>query len=135
MSVLLRAINLSNCVMLQFQPDGIRPHIRINGAWNWWEHKDKEVNLTFETPLSLDRWYNCKIACSKDNIGIHLFDKGQSICEREWKIPTGAMMFKYGLEPTAIQIPFSINLEYGSIGFRNADQERSLIKDVIVQKI
>jgi hypothetical protein len=132
MSVILRAVNLSNCVMLQFGQPGIRPHIRINGAWNWWEHP--ESKLTFESPLSLDKWYKCQIMCSQDNIRIQLFDDGRAFFQREWKIPEGGMAFKFGDTPIH-NITFPINLEYGSIGFRNAAQEKSLIKEVLVQKI
>ncbi len=136
LGIILRAVNLSNYVMLQFTQDGIRPHIRINGAWNWWEHP--EANLTFQTQLSLDKWYKCQINCTQENIDIKIFYENQPLFEREWKIPEGSMVFKFEnkQEQTPIvQIPFSINLEYGSIGFRNDGQEKAIIKNLVIKKI
>jgi len=136
LGIIIRAVNLSNYVMLQIRQDGIKPHIRINGAWNWWEPLD--VNLVFENQLSLDKWYKCQIDCTQDNIVTKLIYPDKPLFEREWKIPEGSMLFKFGTKEDQahmIQIPFSINLEYGSIGFRNDNQEKAIIRNLLIEKI
>lgn len=92
------------------------------------------AKLEFPTHLSLDKWYRCQVKCNQDAINIQVYEDGNQLFERQWRIPEGNIVFNFG-ETQNIQIPFPINLEYGSIGFRNADQEKALIKDVIVQKI
>jgi len=135
LGVVVRAINLSNYVMLQIGENGIRPHIRINGGWRAWEAE--ETNLKFAKKLSLDKWYKCVLSCEKNSIGIKLYEDEKSIFNREWVIPPGAIIFEFKEEPEgrAVKIPFSINLEYGTVGFRNSGTERALIKDVLVEKI
>ncbi len=132
----IRAINLSNCVMLQIAVDGINPHIKINGSWNCWNHK--KTNLSFNKVLSLDSWYKCLITCEKEIIHLKLYEFKNKIFDREWEIPHGSVVFQFKREeddskPT--DIPFPINLEYGTIGFRNHGSEYALIKNVLIEKI
>jgi hypothetical protein len=136
LGAILRAVNLSNYVMLQITPSGIRPHIRINGGWKWWECS--EVNLDFENRLSSDKWYTCLFSCEKGSINIKLFDGKNKIFDREWNIPQGSLVFQFKKDEqdlSPINIPFPINLEYGSIGFRNWDDEKALIKNILIEKI
>ncbi len=134
LGVIVRAINLSNYVMLQITPNGIRPHIRINGGW--YSRECHEVNLCFTTPLSLDRWYKFLFYCEKDTISIKLFEGENEIFDRKWEIPQGSVIFRFtkGEGTDNVDIPFPINLEYGSIGFRNCGDEKSLVKDLLIEK-
>lgn len=70
--IIMRAINLSNYIMLQIQEDGIRPHIRINGGWKAWEIA--ETKMGFRSKISLDKWYKCILVCDKNRIDIKLLD-------------------------------------------------------------
>jgi len=136
LGVILRAINLSNYVMLQITLDGIRPHIRINGGWKWWEHE--EVKLEFTERLSLDKWYKCLIYCEQKSINIKIFDGANEILNRTWDIPQGSLVFQFKKsekDSESISIPFPINLEYGSVGFRNYGEEKALIKNILIEKI
>jgi hypothetical protein len=137
LGVIVRAVNLSNYAMLQIEHNGIRPHIRINGGWAIWEPKD--VSLEFASTLSLDQWYRLFVTCDKDVVDIVLMENGGSILfERKWVIPRGWTKFLLGEEkdsPIPNQIPFSINLDYGTVGFRNYGNEQALIKNVFIQKI
>ncbi len=135
LGVVARAINLSNYVMLQVGENGIRPHIRINGGWRAWEAE--ETNLKFAKKLALDKWYRVILSCEKNSIGIKLYEDKNCVFNREWLIPHGAVMFEFKEEPEGrvVKIPFPINLEYGTVGFRNSGTERALIKDVLVEKI
>ena len=93
LGVILRAINLSNYVMLQIGQTGIRPHIKVNGAWTAWEFKD--VDLDFESNLKLDNWYKCMISCEKDIINIRILKNKNSIFDRDWIIPSGQINFAF----------------------------------------
>lgn len=135
LGAIVRAVNLSNYVMLQTRIDGIRPHIRIHGGWRPWEAN--EANLLFENSLSLDKWYKCILSCDKGLINIKLLDEDHSIFERQWAIPEGSLIFQFKKEDEkdkSIDIPFPINLEYGSIGFRNGENEKAFVKDILIQK-
>lgn len=136
LGAVVRAVNLSNLVMLQITEDGVRPHISINGGYFVWEAKD--VNLSFIKKLSVDKWYRCQIFCERGDITIKIFNKKEKIFDRQWKIPVGKIEFSFPKDekdkkPT--KIPFPINLEYGSVGFRNSDNEKALVKSVLVEKI
>jgi hypothetical protein len=137
LGVILRAVSLSNYAMLQLERDGVKPHIRINGGWAIW--KPEDVNLGFTSPLSLDHWYKLTVICDKDVISIVLIDHdGKPPFERKWVIPRGWTSFLLGEEkdsPIPTQIPFPINLDYGTIGFRNYGDEQALVKNVLIQKI
>lgn len=139
LGVLLRVVNLSNYVMMQIRRDGIRPHIRVNGAWRIWE--SKEVDLVYPK-LSLDKWYKCIITCDKQTISVKILSKKDNYFDRQWKIPTGSLVFNLRNsdnneqeDKLNISIPFSINLEYGSVGFRNSGKEEALIRNILVEKI
>lgn len=133
LGVILRAVNLSNYIMLQVTTSGIRPHIRINGGWAVWEAK--QVNL--DNNLSLDKWYHAKITCENSEIFIQLYDNNQKIFDRVWKMPTGNLVFNFKKDEKdpGVNIPFPINLEFGSAGFRNFGYEKAFIKSVLIQKI
>ncbi len=134
--VIVRAVNLSNYVMLQIRQNGIRPHIRINGGWKPWE--PNEANMVFTESLSLDKWYMCILSCDKGSVNIKLLYNNHPIFERQWSIPEGNLIFQFKKEDEkdkSIDIPFPINLEYGSIGFRNSGNEKAFVKDVLIQKI
>jgi len=133
---IIRAVNLANYAMLQITPNGIRPHIRINSGWKVWEAK--QAQLEFSNNLSLDQWYTCKINCVRESINIRLYDNGKEIFNRSWRLPQGVISFSFKKDEedvSPLQIPFSINLEYGSVGFRNWNREKAFIKNVLVKKI
>lgn len=136
LGAVVRAVNLSNLVMLQITQNGVRPHISINGGYYVWEAED--VGLSFTQQLSLDKWYRCQIFCEQGDITIKISEHKEKIFDRQWKIPVGKIEFSFPKDekdksPTKIYFP--INLEFGSMGFRNSDKEKALIKNVLVEKI
>jgi hypothetical protein len=142
LGVILRATNLSNLIMMQIFANGIKAHIRINGFWQSWE--PKVTNLSFEKNLKLDNWYRAKFYCDKGSIGIKIYDMREKLLfDRVWKIPSGSITFSYnppkeiGLVAKSVisSIPFPINLEYGTIGFRNDGDEKALVDSVLVEKL
>lgn len=144
---IVRAINLSNYVMMQIdmRTKGVRPHIRVNGGWHLWEAKDSKLVFHPRKELSLDHWYQCHISCVSRSIDIKIYteDGKELIFDRKWDIPSGKLVFSfYGksetdstYEKTKVDIPFPINLEYGSMGFRNYGDEKALIKEVLIKKL
>ncbi len=134
--VIFRAVNLSNYVMFQVREDGIRPHIRINGGWRAWEHKD--VGLSFDKKLSLDKWHKCIIECDKDLIRIKILQDKIEILNRSWTIPHDRVAFPFPQkenDPNPTIIHFPVDLDYGSVGFRNANIEKALVKNVLIEKL
>jgi len=104
-----------------------------------WEYKD--VGLSFENSLSLDKWYRCFINCDKDIIKIKILDKKEIIIDREWRIHKDDLLFKYPLKKPKqkddgkkdvevenentdkfILMIYPVALNYGSIGFRNTGE-------------
>lgn len=135
---IVRAINLSNYIMLQISPKGINPHIRVNGAW--YIETAVKANLVFDnlSALSLDQWYKCQICCENDSITIRIFDSSKKIFDRDWKIAKGYLNFPFKeneADSNPKQIPLAINLEYGTIGFRNCGSERALVKNLLIEKL
>ena len=136
LGAVLRAVNLSNYVMMQITQTGIRPHVLVNGGWMAWE--SNETNLEFLKKLSFEGWYKCELICDKGIIHIRVFSGKEIILEREWQLPQGVITFAYKKDEedtSPINIPFPINLEYGSAGFRNFGNEKALIKNVLLEKI
>ncbi|MCK9554958.1 hypothetical protein M0R36_03970 [bacterium] len=133
LGIILRAINLSNYVMMQINCEGIRPHLRINSGWKVQEAKD--AGLEFREALLKNTWYKCEILCDKKIISMKILDKNNIIFTQKWEIPSGAVLFKFGKENETVTIPFPIDLEYGTIGFRNNGDEKALVKDLLVEKI
>lgn len=141
--VILRATNLSNLIMLQVLETGIRAHIRINGFWKIWE--EKETKLIFGERLSLDQWYRGRFECDKGSIRIRLYDSDNKLTfDRDWKIPAGQISFSYDPPGDGVglvakiavsAIPFSINLEYGTAGFRNDGGEKAMVRNMLIEKI
>jgi hypothetical protein len=76
--VILRAVNLANCLMLQITQQGIRPHIKINGGWQAWN--PEQVGLVFDQELNIGQWHRCTITCDKDAINIIIERKKTSGC-------------------------------------------------------
>jgi hypothetical protein len=134
--VLVRAVNLSNNIMLQITLNGIRPHIRLNGGWSIWESKD--AGLSFQNNLSLDNWYRGHFFCEGNTITIKLYEKKEIIFDRSWEIPRGRISFEFKRsenDDNPVKIPFPINLEYGTVGFRNYKKETALVKNVFIEKL
>lgn len=136
LGAVLRAVNLSNYVMMQITQIGVRPHVLVNGGWMAWEANT--VNLEFSKKPSFEEWYKCQLVCDKDTINISILHKNEKILDREWQLPQGVLAFSFrkdekNSEP--INIPFPINLEYGSAGFRNFGDEKALVKNVLLEKI
>jgi len=133
---LVKAINLSDYVLLQVGLVGIRPHVFVNGAWQVWEYKD--TGLAYETPLSMDKWYKIVLCIENRNINIKILERRKKLFDRNWEIPKGALIFQFKKDEKDIEpasIPFQINLEYGSVGFRNAGRERGFVKEFLIEKI
>ena len=136
LGVLLRARDLSNYVMMQINTNCVIPHIRVNGGWGIW--KPEVTNFKFHEQLSSNYWYDCKICCSKREIKITICKDRQEIFNRTWDIPVGNLMLQFyqpiGSTTPKVDLPFPINLEYGSIGFRNSGSEKAFVKNVLVEK-
>ena len=141
LGVIVRAVNLSNLAMLQITRTGIRPHIRVNGAWHWWEAA--AVGLEFTKPLDFNEWYDCTVKCDQDGVRAWIWSKKTLQCDKAWKIPRGQVNFALQDESLAgdspyegvKSIPFSITLEYGTVGFRNDAAEEALVRDLLIEKI
>lgn len=135
LGIIVRAVNLSNYVMIQVNPLGIRPHIRVNGGWKVWEVE--ETGLKIENPLSLDKWYKAQIACDKNEISIRLCNGKKCVFDKVWEIIRGNAVFNFKKDEKdkGINIPFPINLEYGSAGFRNCGNEKAFVKNMLIKKI
>jgi hypothetical protein len=136
---IVRAVNLSNYIMLQCAFEGINPHIRLDGEWLVKSHSDKDVNLTFREQLEPDKWYRAKVMCEKRSIRISIIDAERTIFDRHWVIPdTLAFVYKFKVEEgrqeeKILQRP--IDFDFGAIGFRNSGDERGFIRDVHVQRL
>lgn len=138
--VILRATNLSNLVMFQIFDHGIKTHIRVNSFWHVWEPAEK--NLTFNEKLNMDEWYKCDLECNKGNIRIRVYNsKGKQVFDRDWNIPTGQVSFNFPkvkglvIQAALSSIPFAINLEYGTVGFRNDSKERAVVRNFLIEKL
>jgi hypothetical protein len=79
LGVLMRSVNLSNCIMMQISTEGVNPHIRVNGSWKVWNHKD--LNFTFDNNLSLNRWYKGEFLCDNNTVNIKIFLNGKCFFE------------------------------------------------------
>lgn len=138
LGVILRATNLSNLLMMQIFEDGIKAHIRINGFWQAWT--PAQSGLVFNKKLNLDKWFKCRIQCDKSSIRIRITNKeGHQIFDRVWKIPAGEVNYllpvKQDPVTQSVTVPFPINLEYGTVGFRNDGQEKAVVKDMLIEKL
>lgn len=133
LGVILRAMNLSNYIMMQINCKGTRPHLRINGGWLIREAEQE--GLVFRQDLSKNTWYRCEILCDKRMICIKIIDKNKLIVDQKWAIPSGAVPFVFGDGSAKITIPFPIDLEYGTVGFRSDGDESALVRDLLVEKI
>lgn len=134
--IVLRAVNLSNYVMLQCNPEGINPHVKINALWFIQRYSDKDVKLDFSKPLSRDKWYKCVFACENRIIKIIILENKKIIFNREWIIPdVKTFTFKEREDGDEKQMVLPVNLDYGTVGFRNYGSEKALIKDFLIEKI
>jgi hypothetical protein len=126
--------------MLQIFEHGIKPHIRVNGFWNAWE--PEHVGLQLPNRLKLDDWYRFDLECDKSTIRIRIVNLPSGIqgFDREWKIPSGQIAFRTAepsvpQQPLTSPVPFAINLEFGTVGFRNHSVEKAAVRNVLVQKL
>ncbi|MDD5173480.1 MAG: hypothetical protein PHV48_01465 [Candidatus Omnitrophica bacterium] len=133
LGVILRAMNLSNYIMMQINYYGIRPHLRINGGWLIQEAEQE--GLVFPQKLLKNTWYRCEILCDKRMICIKIIDKNKFIVDQKWRIPSGAVPFVFSGENAKVTIPFPIDLEYGTVGFRSDGDESALVRDLLVEKV
>lgn len=137
LGAIVRAVNLSNFIMLQIREDSIRPHIKINGSYKAFEVN--ETGFSFSENLSKDEFYDCYIRTENNQIFIKISLNKNIIFQRVWNIPQGSILFEFkehsdDSKPKA-SIPFPINLEYGSVGFRNSANEAAVVKDVLIEKL
>jgi len=130
---IVRAANLSNLAMLQIFDDHIKAHIRINGLWLAWE----PVELRFQEKLDLNQWQRCQLDCDKNSIRIRVYQAKKLILDRRWNIPVGPLVFVSESQDkqTKISIPFPINLEFGTVGFRNDGAENAAVKNSLLEKL
>lgn len=136
--IVIRAIDLSNFIMLQINKKGIRPHIKINEYWAIFEAEP--TNLKFNKELSPDEWHRCVINCERNTVYVKLLCKDILLFDRSWNIPSRLHIIKKldNKEKTKkIIVPpwIPINLYNGSIGFRNSRYEKALIRDIIIKEL
>lgn len=136
---IVRARDLSNYVMLQCGLVGINPHVKLRGIWHMKSHADSDVNLTFDNQLHLDVWYKARIYCEKSHLTIQIRDqKRLLVFDRIWEIPEN-LVFRYKEkieeEGEGKPIALPVDLDFGTIGFRCWSHEKSLIRDLLIQKI
>jgi len=134
---IVRAINLSNYIMLQADFDGINPHIRLDGNWIVKKYSDADVNLGFNEKLAPDKWYKARVICEKRSIRITINDPKRPIFDRHWKIPDGFIVSyrEREDEDKVVNLYKEIDFDFGAIGFRNAGDERGFIKYVYIQRL
>jgi hypothetical protein len=130
----VRAVNLSNYIMLQCGYDGINPHIRINGNWSLVGHG--EANLTFEENLSPDKWYRAVVTCEKRNIKMTIYDGKTVVFDRHWIIPDNIIINfeRPGSQPD-LRIAQEVDFDFGAIGFRNHGAEDAFVRNVYVERL
>lgn len=132
--LILRATNLSDYAMLQISPDGINPHLQINGGWTSFDAKSS--NLEFANALSIDRWYKAKVACYKSALTIVITSfAGETLLSRNWNLISGSAVFNFGSEKEPVNVPFSANYEFGSVGFRNWNDERASVRNLLIKRL
>ena len=122
--------------MLQIFKDGIKVHVRINNKWVIWSAE--KLGLLFPHELDLSNWHHAILTCDKKTVLIQIKTKNKIILDRTWGIPSGEMnvLFKRPeiSEPEWF-IPYSVDLDYGTIGFRNYDAEEALVRNLLIKKI
>jgi len=130
---IVRAINLSNCVMYQIFEDCIKPHLRINAEWIWMDI------VKFDQKLSLDNWYKLVVVCEKRNIRIQILDQSRSsLFDRSLSIPlTMKVNRPMDLEGKKVETHYiqNIDFDFGAIGIRNFGNERALVKNIFIEKL
>ncbi len=136
---IVRAQNLSNYVMFQCGTEGINPHIRLDGQWVVYKHKDANVKLSFESDkkLSFDKWYKAKLICDKRCIKIKILLDGKTVFDRQWEIPNQLTLEFQQEEQTKekIKVVREIDFDFGAIGFRDYGSEKAFIKNVYLNKL
>jgi len=135
-SLIVRAVNLSNNIMLQLAYDGINPHMRLNGQWVKISTHE-EAKLSFRENLNPDTWYTGKIICEKRSIRIVIYEKREPVFDRHWIIPDQLKVTYFQDEKQSKQINIlqNIDFDFGAIGVRNDADERGFIKNVYVEKL
>jgi hypothetical protein len=82
------------------------------------------------------------LECDKSviHIRIHELRNNSQVLDREWRIPSGQIA--YGtVDASSNQktitnlIPFPINLEFGTVGFRNDNVEKATVKSSLIEKL
>jgi len=140
---IVRAVNLSNYIMLQCALGGINPHIRLDGQlpgglgqeWTRWEHHEGDVGLSFKKNLEQDKWYRAVITCDKRSIKTVIFDEKGKIFDRHWIIPDVFVVPYETTEGKKMLLHRQIDFDFGAIGFRNSGNERAFVKNVYVQRL
>ena len=132
---IIRAVNLSNYVMLQCDFNGINPHIRIDGEWIIFKKED--TGMVFKKELDLDTWYNARIICEKRNIRVVINQNDRVFFDRHWKIPEGLVATYKNKEKGGQEFNIfkNIDFDFGSIGFRNHGDETAFVKEVLIEKL
>lgn len=135
LGIVVRAIDVSNFIMLQINQDGIRPHIKINEQWAIEE--SKPTNLLFEKKLSPDSWYRCVLNCERNTIYIKVFNKKSLLFDRFWDIPKALSLEGINGNKKKTDIPsyIIINFYNGSVGFRNSRGEKALVRNVYIKEL
>lgn len=134
---IVRADNLSNCLMYQIFCDRIKSHFRINGEWIVTE-EDKFDN---GHKLSLDNWYKLIVTAEKRRVRVQIENQKQSIIDRYLSIESEIILGKKEFNESGIETnrrifyKQKINFDFGSVGIRNYGNERALIKNIFIKKL
>jgi hypothetical protein len=143
LGILIRAIDLSNKLMLQININakGIRPHLWANGGYL--VNEPKESGLEFESKLKEGRWYKLQLRIHKESVKIQIAERNIMILEKHWDIPTALLSFpirEKDKKQGDISNPMGMldirkDYSYGTIGFRNGHGEKALVRNLLVKKI
>ena len=132
----VRAVDLSNYIMMQCSYDGINPHIRQDGQWIVFSHTG--TGLSFASPLNIDLWHHAKLVCEKRSVRVAIYkNNNNAIFDRHWIIPENITVeYKENLEAEkTIKLSKAVDFDFGAMGFRDYGHERAFIKNVFIEKL
>lgn len=141
LGVIIRAVNLSNYIMLQINKNekGIRPHIRANGGWIPFEVKATGLSLAHD--IEDGKWYKFGFKVKGELVEICIYDEKNILINKSWKITSGRLSVPvYEKKDEARKSSSHIldiiaSYDYGTFGFRNGHGERALVKNILVKSI
>ncbi len=131
---IVRATNLSNCVMFQIRQDKkIRVHLRISGTWIVIEERpiDKE--------LKPNEWYRMITICDKRKVRIIIKHQNTELIDNYFIIPDEVEVVRKRIDGEGKEIEERyrqiVDFDFGSMGVRDYPDERAFIKNIYLEKL